>query len=146
MSANRTDSFLNAIFSVVKVFTLTFLILFAIFTIWNPLICYSGPAFTASVKAKISQYSSQLALYRADNGQYPNNQEGLHALINNPGNNQTWRQLLAKIDKDPWGNDYQYSFPGTKNPSSFDLWSYGADGVAGGKGENADIGNWPEAE
>ena len=103
-------------------------------------------AFQKAAKAKISQLSSQLALYKLDNFSYPNTAQGLQALVTNPGGKKNWRQLLQQVDKDPWQNDFQYQFPGTKNPSSFDLWSFGADGVAGGEGPNADIGNWTDPE
>ena len=103
-------------------------------------------AFQKAAKAKISQLSSQLALYKLDNFSYPNTAQGLQALVTNPGGKKNWRQLLQQVDKDPWQNDFQYQFPGTKNPSSFDLWSFGADGVAGGEGPNADIGNWTDSE
>ena len=81
-----------------------------------------------------------------DNFSYPSTAQGLQALVTNPGGKKNWRQLLPKIDKDPWDNDYQYQFPGTKNPSSFDLWSFGADGQPGGEGFNADVGNWEDTE
>jgi general secretion pathway protein G len=45
------------------------------------------------------------------------------------------------VSKDPWGNPYQYVFPGTHG-QEYDLYSFGADGQEGGEGENADIGNW----
>lgn len=99
-----------------------------------------------AAKAKISQYGGQLALYKLNNYSYPSTAQGMQALVKNPGGKKNWRQLLTSIDQDPWGNDYQYQFPGSKNTSSFDLWSYGADGVVGGEGFNADIGNWPEEQ
>jgi len=105
-----------------------------------------GAAFKQGAKAKISQLSSSLALYKLDNFSFPTTAQGLQALVTNPGGKKNWRQQLTKIDKDPWGNDYQYQFPGTKNPSSFDLWSFGADGQPGGEGENADIGNWEDSQ
>ena len=41
--------------------------------------------------------------------------------------------------RDPWGNEYLIKSPGTHNPSGYDLWSKGPDGV----NESADdIGNW----
>lgn len=101
-------------------------------------------AFQKAAKAKISQLSSNLALYKLDNFTFPSSNEGLQALVTNPGNKKNWRQIMQKVDKDPWENDYQYQFPGTKNPSSFDLWSLGADGQPGGEGFNADIGNWSD--
>ena len=103
-------------------------------------------AFQEGAKAKISQMTSSLALYKLDNFSYPTTAQGLQALVKNPGGKKNWTQQLPKIDKDPWDNDYQYQFPGTKNPSSFDLWSFGADGQPGGEGFNADIGNWEDTE
>jgi len=37
---------------------------------------------------------------------------------------------------DPWGNEYQYSYPGRENPNGFDLWTTTPDGRV--------IGNWVE--
>jgi len=39
---------------------------------------------------------------------------------------------------DPWGNQYQIRIPGEVN-LDFDVYSFGADGQAGGEGESADI-------
>jgi general secretion pathway protein G len=47
------------------------------------------------------------------------------------------------VSKDPWGNDYQYVYPGTHG-KEYDLYSLGADGQPGGEGINADIGNWSD--
>ncbi len=58
-------------------------------------------------------------------------------------NVRNWRAggYLKRVNKDPWGNDYQYVFPGTRG-GDYDLFSLGADGEPGGEGINADIGNW----
>ncbi|WP_374577014.1 type II secretion system protein GspG [Phenylobacterium sp. J367] len=47
---------------------------------------------------------------------------------------------MRRLPKDPWGNAYQYSYPGEHG--RFDVWSAGADGQKGGEGDDADIGNW----
>jgi general secretion pathway protein G len=39
---------------------------------------------------------------------------------------------------DPWGNPYQIRVPGEVN-IDFDVYSFGADGQAGGEGDNADV-------
>jgi len=39
---------------------------------------------------------------------------------------------------DPWGNPYQIRIPGEIN-LDFDVYSLGADGQAGGEGDNADV-------
>jgi general secretion pathway protein G len=44
--------------------------------------------------------------------------------------------------QDPWGSPYEYQFPGDQNSHSFDLSSFGADGLEGGEGNAADIVNW----
>ncbi len=59
-----------------------------------------------------------------------------------PGDESKWRgPYIQKLKPDPWGHDYQYKIPGTHHPTTFDLWSRGADGADGGDGDNADIGN-----
>jgi len=98
-------------------------------------------ASVIKAEADISQITNQLQLYRLDNFVYPSTSEGIQALVTNPGKS-TWTGYLNSVPKDPWGNDYQYSFPGNNNTNGFDLWSLGADRQAGGEGQNADIGNW----
>lgn len=101
-------------------------------------------AMQVKAAAQISQLSSAVAMFKLDNYTYPTTSEGLQALSSNPRGKSTWRQYRSKIPKDPWGNSYQYAYPGQKNPNSFDLWSYGADGSSGGEGFARDIGNWDE--
>lgn len=48
---------------------------------------------------------------------------------------------VLQVPKDPWGNPYRYSYPGT-NGHEFEVISLGADGMHGGSYENADIVNW----
>ena len=40
------------------------------------------------------------------------------------------------MGKDPWGNEYQYVYPGTHG-GEFDLFSLGADNQPGGEGTDA---------
>jgi general secretion pathway protein G len=85
-----------------------------------------------------------------DNARFPTSEQGLDALITPPPdvrNYQTGGYLRERrIPVDPWGNPYQYESPGQHNDHSFDLWSFGADGVPGGDENDADIGNWVEGE
>ena len=43
---------------------------------------------------------------------------------------------------DPWGRPYVYVAPGVENPTSYDLYTLGRDGKAGGADEDADITSW----
>ena len=47
------------------------------------------------------------------------------------------------MPKDSWDNEYLYLSPG-QHSTKFDVFSYGADGMVGGEGENSDVGNWRE--
>ncbi len=81
-----------------------------------------------------------LTQYKISMGNYPSTEEGLKALLTPPaGKEARWKgPYVEQLPDDPWGNPYQYRFPGTKHKGGYDLWSYGADGV-----ESADdIGNW----
>ncbi|ALM81952.1 type II secretion system major pseudopilin GspG [Bordetella sp. N] len=81
-----------------------------------------------------------LKLYRLDNGRYPSTQQGLQALVTRPENISNWRPYLDRLPNDPWGHPYQYLSPGVKG--EVDVFSFGADGKAGGEQNDADIGSW----
>ena len=87
-------------------------------------------------------------MYRLDNGRYPTQDQGLRALVQEPASEPLPRSyppggyVRSDAIMDPWGTEYKYRSPGENNTYSFDLFSYGPDGVAGGEGEAADIANW----
>ncbi len=47
--------------------------------------------------------------------------------------------VAERLLKDPWNQTYQYRAPGRHNPTSYDLWSIGPDGVSE---TGDDVGNW----
>ncbi len=103
-------------------------------------------ARVTKVQNDIRALESALNLYRLDNFNYPTSEQGLRALVVQPTGSdapRNWRSggYIDRLQKDPWGNDYQYLRPG-RDGREYDLFSFGADGRAGGEGNNADIGNW----
>jgi general secretion pathway protein G len=96
-------------------------------------------------RSDIQAIEGGLTMYKLDNYKYPSTDLGLNALVQRPNDPtvRNWRDggYLKRVSNDPWGNPYQYVFPGTRG-QDFDLYSFGADGQEGGEGENADIGNW----
>lgn len=99
-----------------------------------------GGAKTDTAKTQISQLSTALNSYAIDMNKYPSSAEGLKALVEKQSSSK-WRGPYlqdGKLPKDPWDNDYIYKAPGDAG-RKFDITSYGADGRAGGDGENADI-------
>jgi general secretion pathway protein G len=95
-----------------------------------------------AAKAQIELLSTALDTFRLDVGRYPTTQEGLEALRTQPGGVERWDGPYLKKDvpADPWGKPYVYKSPGDHGP--FDILSYGADGTAGGDGDNHDITSW----
>ena len=101
----------------------------------------SEQARNTAAKADISMLDGALDLFEQDCGRYPSSDEGLGALISAPGGVQNWHGPYIKrnaLPVDPWGNQYQYRFPGQHNVNGVDLWSLGPDGREG----NDDITNW----
>jgi len=85
------------------------------------------------VKAQsdIRAIESALNLYKLDNFNYPSTDQGLEALV---------PKYIDRLARDPWGNPYLYLSPGLHG--DMDVYTLGADGLQGGEGKNADIGNW----
>lgn len=80
-------------------------------------------------------------------GRYPDDSEGLGALLSMPGGlEEKWRGPYLKKRQllDPWDNPIVYEAPGELNVGDYVLISYGADGMAGGEGDNEDITNEEE--
>ena len=92
-----------------------------------------------AAKQEISQISAALELFFVENDRYPTNQEGLALLMEKTDKHPDG--LLRGGDlKDPWGYPYEYVYPGLHG--TYDLVCYGADGLEGGDGANADLNGW----
>jgi general secretion pathway protein G len=65
-------------------------------------------------KLAMGKIQQQLQLYRVHNGSYPTTEQGLEALVTNPGNAKKWRgpYIEAEKLKDPWGISYEYESDG----------------------------------
>jgi len=100
-----------------------------------------GKGKQAAAKAQIELLGQTLDHFRLDVGRYPSTQEGLNALVTNPGiENWEGPYLKKALPNDPWGKPYHYQAPGTHG--EYDLFSYGRDGSAGGEGEDRDVASW----
>lgn len=104
-------------------------------------------ADVSAAKTQIGMLQSALEAYVVDMRQYPETEVGLAALIEDPTKDDEkkskWDGPYLKkgsVPKDPWGNDYQYAFPGTHgNKKEPDLWSSGPDGQ---ENSEDDIVSW----
>jgi general secretion pathway protein G len=101
------------------------------------------------VYADFKAIETSLKIYRLDNYVYPTTEQSLEALVEastldpEPRNFKTGG-YLADVPRDPWGKPYLYLSPGENG--DIDIYSLGADGISGGEGQNADIGNWKTSD
>lgn len=103
-----------------------------------------GRAMKEKARADIATLEQAIESYRLDTFTFPRGEAGLQALVTAPTGVAASRYreggYIKRLPDDPWGNPYQYRYPGKHGP--FDIYSYGADGQEGGEGDDADIGNW----
>ena len=102
-----------------------------------------GGAKSKTASVQIADLDKSLELFKLDVGRYPTTEEGLEALVKRPGSVNGWTgpYLKGGVPSDPWGKPYKYANPGPNG--GIEILSLGADGAAGGDGENADIRNTP---
>jgi general secretion pathway protein G len=97
-----------------------------------------------TAQTQIKMLRGALQAYRLDVGVFPSTEQGLKVLYTSPTDvklQALWKgpYLDEEIPLDPWGANYQYSLTAVGG-QPFALFSFGADGQAGGDGYNADIG------
>ena len=100
---------------------------------------YMSSSKVKTAHVQIAAYQTALELFHLDLGRYPHSTEGLAALSAAPAGAAGWAgpYLDKALAADPWGNPYDYTAPA--DAGSYQLRSFGADGKAGGEGDNADI-------
>ena len=100
-----------------------------------------GKAKHNIAKAKIMIIHGEVIRFQVDCGRLPSDFE---EMLYKPSDlEEKWDgpYLTEKQLLDPWGNPYEYYEQGSASGEGFDIISYGADGMEGGEGENADIYN-----
>jgi general secretion pathway protein G len=100
-------------------------------------------AKTDAAKAQVQNIASILDLYRLEVGSYPDQRDGLQALLEPPIDAPRWNGPYIKRGDaliDPWGQMYIYRYPGEHG--AYDLFSLGADQAEGGEGEDKDVTSW----
>ena len=73
-----------------------------------------GESRQTVAKQQIEGFSSALEMYKLDTTKYPTQEQGLEALVIQPQGLVNWKGPYLKkkfIPKDPWGNNYIYTYP-----------------------------------
>ncbi len=91
-------------------------------------------------QADVAELKTALDRFYLDNGFYPSTAQGLNALVTRPTipptpPNYASGGYIEQVPKDPWGHLYFYASDG----HSYELKPFGANGIGGGQGKNADI-------
>ena len=96
-------------------------------------------AMKDAAKLSMQQLSQKLQEYRIHNYRYPTTDQGLNALVSNPGSKR-WRGPYTEQSKlkDPWDSEFGYESDGR----NVKIISGGPDGQIG----NEDDISWPEEE
>lgn len=92
-----------------------------------------------TVCLKMNDLGKRLDMFKLDNGNYPETEEGFQALLSNPDAekypNYRAKPYLKKLPKDSWKTPFVYINKG----SEFELISFAADRKEGGEESNRDI-------
>ena len=80
-------------------------------------------------KLAMGNIAQSLQAYKAHNSRYPTTEQGLDALLNNPGDSKKWRGPYIDENKlvDPWEQAFEYE----SNGRQFKIISPGIDGQSG---------------
>ena len=92
-----------------------------------------------AAQLQLETLAASVENFRSDVGRYPSQQEGLQALVQDPGSLEGWvgPYTRTKALKDPWGRPVLY-VP-TSDGHAFEVESLGADGKPGGTGADRDL-------
>lgn len=142
-SRHTTKSLNKAGFSLLEILIAVALMALLASVAISQLIDVFGDNQVTAAEIFINDSKLPLTRYRLDVGSFPSTDEGLKALLKAPAGKDTrWKgPYVTEEPVDPWGNPYQYRFPGTKNVSGargYDIWSLGEDGSE----STDDITNW----
>lgn len=102
-------------------------------------------ARVVQTQAQIQTLSEAVRLFHAQQGFYPTQQQGLEALVREPTTPPRPPRFpeagylgRRTLPEDAWGRPFIYLRPG-RDGEPFEILSYGADGMEGGEGVNANI-------
>ena len=127
-------------FTLIEIMVVVFILGLLITLVAPRILGRTDEARQTKAAADIKSIEQALSLYKLDNGGFPTTEQGIQALVTPPTSGPPARRwnpegYLEKVPVDPWGAPYVFRSDG----NGFVIYSFGADGVEGGEGKNADI-------
>ncbi len=121
----------NSGFTLIELILVTVIIGILAGTVTVTFVGRTEQARVSRAQADIVAYMDAVELYAIDNNdQYPKSLQDV-------------RKYVRKLEKDPWGNEYVYVYPGKNGSTPYDIFSRGKDGQAG---TEDDINSWSTYE
>jgi general secretion pathway protein G len=139
----------NAGFSLVEILVVLVIMGLLISVVAPTVLNRADEARIQKAQADFKAIETALKIYRLDNFVYPTTEQGLEALVEASSLDPEPRNFkeggyLEELPIVPWGQPYLYLSPGEHK--NVDIYSLGADGLSGGDGQNADVGNWKKED
>ncbi len=128
---------MQAGFTLIEIMVVVFILGLLVTLVAPKIIGRTDEARVVKAKADIRAIEEAMHMFKLDNGFYPSTAEGIAALVTPPPRAHGFSPdgYLPKVPTDPWGQEYAYFSDGR----DIVIKSYGADGVEGGEGYNADL-------
>lgn len=128
---------MQAGFTLIEIMVVVFILGLLVTLVAPKIIGRTDEARVVKAKADIRAIEESMHMFKLDNGFYPSTAEGIAALVTPPPRAHGFSPdgYLPKVPTDPWGQEYAYFSDGR----DIVIKSYGADGVEGGEGYNADL-------
>ncbi len=95
-------------------------------------------AKSKTARLQLNNVEQAVRYFEIDMGRYPTSEEGLAVLLEAPEDDLTWMgPYLSEVRqlRDPWNRELRYE----ERDGGYRLWTLGADGEEGGKGDDADL-------
>ena len=85
-------------------------------------------------RSDFTTLQSMVMKYQITTGTHPTTEQGLMALVERPTRPplpRRWSKVMDAVPWDPWGSEYGYRYPGSRNPEDFEILSAGRDRIPG---------------
>lgn len=128
----------HSAFTLVEIMVVVIILAILAATIIPQFMGVKEDAKISAAKSQVAELEAAVERFYVQMDRYPTPDEGLKVLVDPPANDddKKWRgPYIKQLRDDPWGHPYEYAYPGTHHPTSYDIWSAGGDG-------KAEIGNW----
>lgn len=138
----KKDAIINLLFGLIPISILAGFVVFHFLFKKEDVVSFKAKSYISNIEIAISKFKD-------DNGRCPNNEEGLLALIKNPGLEE-WNGPYINSDQlnDPWGLPYKYDFVQQEegrivifigSSGKNRIWETTKNGLLGEKAEGDDI-------